>query len=393
MTRGLLVATHNYPRFPGDPAGAFVARLAHAARDAGWAVSVLAPWSADLPLHERVDGLDLHRFRPGRASGRAITYRGDLHTSAFRSLRTAAALPGFLWEFRAAFRRLHARLQPAVVHAHWWVPAGLVATSVANTPTVITCHGSDVRLLERSRLARMLGRRVARRAAVMTTVSAFLARDLEAHLPRQRADIRTLYMPVDDALYSTGLGTPRVHPPRLLYAGNLLESKGVDVLLRAVQLLRERGVACTLRILGEGPDLRRLQTLAATLGLDDVEWQAFLPQDRMPAEYGAATVTVLPTRGNAEGLGLTLVEAQLAGCAVVGTRAGGIPEVITDEVSGLLVDADDPDALATACARLMTDEALRQRLVTDARISALQRFGQREASARYLELYEALCAH
>ena len=63
----------------------------------------------------------------------------------------------------------------------------------------------------------------------------------------------------------------------------------------------------------------------------------------MPAEYGAATVTVLPSRGHAEGLGLTLVEALLAGSAVVGTAAGGIPEVVIHERTGLVARDGDPD--------------------------------------------------
>jgi len=91
------------------------------------------------------------------------------------------------------------------------------------------------------------------------------------------------------------------------------------VLIRAAGHLLRDGHPVQLRILGEGPDTERLTTLVKSLALEGiVEILPFVGQEQMPAEYGAATVTVLPTRGDAEGLGLTLVEALLAGCAVVG---------------------------------------------------------------------------
>src|SRR5439155_18008597 len=137
--------------------------------------------------------------------------------------------------------------------------------------------------------------------------------------------------------FGRGKTVPKANPPRILYAGNLLESRGVDTLLRAFARLHSTAVDARLKILGEGPAARSLHRLASELGLDhDVDWAGFVTQDAMPAEYGASTVTVLPTKGNAEGLGLSLAEALLAGCAVVGTPAGGIPEVVHDEETGLL---------------------------------------------------------
>jgi glycosyltransferase involved in cell wall biosynthesis len=145
-------------------------------------------------------------------------------------------------------------------------------------------------------------------------------------------------------------------------------------------------VECGLRILGEGPERATLEELSTELGYPGIEFSDFLPQDRMPSEYGASTVTVLPTRGNAEGLGLTLVEALLAGCAVVGTGAGGIPEVIQHEETGLIAGESAED-LAAAIERIITDAALRQRLTTTGQARVEARFSTGAATAGFLQLY------
>src|SRR5690606_31961994 len=109
-----------------------------------------------------------------------------------------------------------------------------------------------------------------------------------------------------------------------------------------------RGVSCSLRIVGRGPDERALREIASKPGLaDSVDWAGFKPQSELPLEYGAATVAVLPPREH-EGLGLSLVEALLSGTAVVGTAVGGIPEVVEDEATGLLVRPRSAEVLANA---------------------------------------------
>jgi glycogen(starch) synthase len=107
-------------------------------------------------------------------------------------------------------------------------------------------------------------------------------------------------------------------------------------------------------------------------------------------EYGASTVTVLPTRGRAEGLGLTLVEALLAGSAIVGTPAGGIPEVVRHEVTGLLARDEDPLSLADQIERLLTDAPLRDRLIGAGQQYALETFSPEVAVGRFLEIYHVL---
>jgi glycosyltransferase involved in cell wall biosynthesis len=113
----------------------------------------------------------------------------------------------------------------------------------------------------------------------------------------------------------------------------------------------------------------------------------------MPREYGASTVTVLPTRGQAEGLGLTLVEALLAGSAVVGTPAGGIPEVVLHEQTGLIAREGDPIDLADQLQRLLSDPALCERLTRAGKEHVLGTYSPESAVGRFLDIYHAIADH
>ena len=389
----LLTVTHNYPRFPGDPAGAFVARVAQGAAAQGHDVQVVAPHAPGAPATEQVAEVRVRRFRYGPDALERVAYTGNLQGKTLRSPLAALAFPAFLVAFRGAVRSAVKEFSPDVVHAHWWLPSGWFVSRSA-TPYVVTCHGSDVRLLELGGVVRTVALPVFNRAARVTTVSNFLARDLERLLPAFNADIQVTPMPVDTASFSDGSRFPKQQPARILYAGNLVASKGVDVLIRGMAELVQRRVPCELKILGEGPLQSELLSLAASLGIaGQVTWSPFVPQSQMPAEYGGSTVTVLPSRGHAEGLGLTLVEALLSGSAVVGTPAGGIPEVVVHERTGLIARDGDPIDLANQIERLLTNDELRNRLIHEGTVYALRTYSPEVAIASFLEIYDAVADH
>jgi glycosyltransferase involved in cell wall biosynthesis len=385
----ILTITHNYPRWDGDRAGAFVALLAAEIVAAGHEVRVVAPHAPGAPLGEARNGVEVVRARYGPDVLERIGYTGALRHPLRASLLAPVMLPSFIGRLWSVAAREAAAFRPDIVHAHWWMPGGWIASRLG-VPYVITCHGTDVRLLERA-LWRRMAEPVMRRASAVTAVSAFLAADLRRFVPAAAPHVTVTPMPLDVERFERGAAAGKASPPRVLYAGNLIRSKGVDVLLDAIALLRARGVACELRVLGGGPDEARLRSLAARLGLggDAVHWSPFVSQQAIPAEFGASTVTVLPTRGQAEGLGLVLAEALLAGCAVVGTAAGGIPEVVVDGVTGLIARDGSAEDLARQIERLLTDAALRERTIAAGRAHVRAAHAPAAAAARMIELYLA----
>jgi len=212
----ILTVTHNYPRFPGDPAGAFVARIAQGAAAAGHEVEVVAPHAPGTATEEQTPGLRIRRFRYGPDLMERVAYTGSLHGRTLLSPLAALAFPGFLLAYGQAVRGAIRRFSPDVVHAHWWMPGGWFA-SRGKVPYLVTCHGSDVRLLERGRVVRRIALPAFRRAARVTTVSKFLAGDIQRLLPTLPTPAQVTPMPVDVTGFVAGSRIAKVDPPRLLY--------------------------------------------------------------------------------------------------------------------------------------------------------------------------------
>jgi glycosyltransferase involved in cell wall biosynthesis len=140
---------------------------------------------------------------------------------------------------------------------------------------------------------------------------------------------------------------------------------------------------------GDADEASPLRRLSVDLGVDSAV--EFHPWTTHPQPfYRDATLLVLPSRS--EGFGRTLVEAALVGRAVVASRVGGIPEVVVDGETGLLVPADDPPALAEALLLLLGDPALRRRLAASARTRALASFTIRRHVEAVQDVYAELLA-
>jgi glycosyltransferase involved in cell wall biosynthesis len=156
-------------------------------------------------------------------------------------------------------------------------------------------------------------------------------------------------------------------PLRLLAVSRLVEKKGIDVLLRSAALLVHRGIDVRCQVVGDGPLRASLEATADWLGIADrVELAGSLDAGGVLAAYKEASIVVLPCRmdsnGDQDGLPVSLVEAMAVGVPVVSTRVSGIPELIEDGVSGLLVNPDDTKGLADAIESIHSDAALRRRL-------------------------------
>jgi glycosyltransferase involved in cell wall biosynthesis len=140
-------------------------------------------------------------------------------------------------------------------------------------------------------------------------------------------------------------------PLRLITVSRLSLEKGIDDLLRAVDLLRAQSVGASVTVIGEGPDRDRLESVAAGLGLDGlVDFRGFVPHGpELVRALDEADVFVLPSKS--EGLPHSLVEAMARALPVITTTIGGMPALLADG-GGLLVAPGDPQALAAAIARL-----------------------------------------
>jgi glycosyltransferase involved in cell wall biosynthesis len=174
---------------------------------------------------------------------------------------------------------------------------------------------------------------------------------------------------------------------RVLTVSRLVVSKGQDDLLRAMAILKQRGHKLRLRIGGDGPERAALTKLTADLGITDiVSFLGSLAEDQYLAEMQATDLFVLASHG--EPMGVVYMEALATEAATIGTAAGGVGEVITDGVEGLLVPPKNPQALADGIEKLLKNPELREALGHAGRQKVLANFDSRRwAAEMYRRIY------
>ena len=387
----VLFLAHSFPRAPGDAPGSFLLRLARALGDEGVRVRVVAPGAPGLAAFEELDGVPVHRYRYAPRRHETLAYGGNMVSLVRSSWAGRFALLGFLAAGLREAGRVRHRHAVELIHAHWWFPGGLVgaaATRSAGVPLVTTLHGSDLRIARDVRPARPPFRWVMRRSAAVTTVSHWLAAEVEALAPATGPTVAP--MPVAVELFDDQGIEPAVrHPRALLFVGRLSAQKGVDRLLRALAAMH---TPVTLDVVGDGAEREALQRLAGELGVAErVRWHGALPQPALADRYRRAAALVVPSRE--EGLGLVAVEAMLCRTPVVAFDSGGLRDVVRPGETGVLVPLDDVPALARALDDLLAPEAAdrRARLGDVGRRAALDAFAPSAAARRYLGVYrEAL---
>ncbi len=173
---------------------------------------------------------------------------------------------------------------------------------------------------------------------------------------------------VDLAWYRPGDG-PRFDRPTLLYLGRLKRYKRVDLVIRALALLRERGVVARLVVAGRGDHEPALRALVAELGLEDaVEFAGFVPEEEKRRLFQRAWVHVLTSPK--EGWGITNLEAAACGTPTVASDSPGLRDSVVDGATGFLVPHGDVEVLADRIERLLLDTELRERFGREARTFA-----------------------
>jgi glycosyltransferase involved in cell wall biosynthesis len=240
------------------------------------------------------------------------------------------------------------------------VPARIIVEVHGDWRTSTRLYGSGAR-----RLVAGVGDAVAaaalRRADAVRTVSPFTARLVGELGVEPTADFPA-YMHLEPF---TVPPMPLPDAPVALFVGVLEQYKNIDGLAAAWRLAAPRVGAASLRLVGKGT---RADVAKALVREHGVRWDEELTSEEVATAMDDAWVLVLPSRS--EGMGRVLVEAFCRGRGVVGTRAGSIPNLVVDGVSGLLVEPGDPDALADALVRVLSDRVLAERLAEGARSAA-----------------------
>ena len=243
MRHIVVMVTTSYPRFPGDGVGSFIEPIAKGVAARGHEVHLVAPWHPSLNRPKVDEGVHFHFFRyapvaPLNVFGYATGLRADTQLRLAAWMMAPLAMASGSWKTLRVAQKRHA----TVMHAHWVIPGGAIAALASRSlPLVVSVHGSDVFVAERSAPARLAARRVFRRAAWVTACSNDLA-ERATHLGADASRLEVVPYGVDTYRFrpqpaartavrrELGLGDA----PVVFTAGRLVQKKGFSYLIDAV---------------------------------------------------------------------------------------------------------------------------------------------------------------
>jgi glycosyltransferase involved in cell wall biosynthesis len=436
----IAVLTHNYPRFPGDFSGSFVAALSDELTRQGSRVSVLAPWDPayreqqTLPApRSSLPSLNLWRYAP-RADWHRLGYMRTMEADVRMRGETYWLAPLFFAAGVAATLRWCRQHRPDVIHAHWLLPNGFfgaVASRALGIPLVVSIPGSDALVAGQNPLFRALAHFTLSQASLVTANSRALRDVAIAELGADPARFDLILYGVDpEALRPDPSGTAEQRAAwgvpadalLLLAVGRMVYKKGFDVLLRALAILKQHGLLhqstnppihqatnlpiyqstnlpvypvapIHLALIGDGDLWLEWQALARDLGLDGhVHWLGRVPFDHMGRAYNAADALVMPSVTRpADGLNVCVLDAMACAKPVIGATAAGNELVIENDVNGWIVPEQDPHALAAAILRLAALSPERRSVMGQASRHLIEtQFGWPHLARRYLDHFARL---
>ena len=326
--------------------------------------------------------------------------RGDeVHVISFRPAQIEGARVHYVdgWERLGKLRylihagrvgRLVRSLAPDIVHALHLTSYGFLAARTGVHPCVISVWGTDV--LEAPTLTplhHLITRYALARADRVTATGMRLA----------EATLRYMPPDVEVAVIPYGVDLDRFIPPEgkshdglvIGSVGRLSPEKGLRYLLRAMAQITRQEPNARLLLAGDGPERRSLERLAARLGLvDRVEFTGEVPHDHVPQTLARMNVFAMPSTW--EGFGVAALEAAAVELPVVASNVHGIPDVVEDGVTGILVPPKDVAALSQAILRLLRDPEERRRMGRAGREMVATRYSWADNARRMEALYNSL---
>ena len=366
-TLNILVLCHEYPPVGGG-AGVAAAVLVRAYAQEGHSVRVLTMALGDLPAHEEIDGYEIYRLPCGR--------RQNEMASPFEGLKWARVG----WP---QIKRLHSESAFDMAHAHFIMPAGILAAALKrayDVPFLITPHGSDVPGYNQDRLklvhllVRPWWRRICRVADMIVCPSQSIRGLLEASVSN-----------VNTSVCRYAFEAERFRPgnksKHILLCSRLVERKGFQYFLQGIRDLELPG--WQLDLVGQGPMYSRIEALARECKIPITMHGWINNDDPLLARlYARAMIFAMPS--DAENFPVSLQEGMSAGCAVIACDIAGSAEVVGD--TALLVQPRNAIGMRDALMQLAQDPDRCLQMGRRARARVLESFEPADIARRHIEL-------
>jgi glycosyltransferase involved in cell wall biosynthesis len=398
--RSVLVLTTSFPTSFSTAAGLFVFEKCRYLLNNKIRVKVIAPGHEGEKRKEIIHGISVKRFRyffPAKLQ--RLAYGAGIPTNLRTSFLAKIQLPIFLFAFFVS--TLNEVRRYKIIHCHWSLAGlvGVVAAKLFNKKIVLMMHGAEVFVLGDN------------------LVLKFLLRNVDFLISNSTyTEEKTLRVfPVNNhAVISPGVDIGQYYPqPKisnlrerlniaaseifLLAIGNFIQRKGFEYLIEALNIIvHQKGINnIRLGIGGRGPLRTKYEDMVETYALSNyVDFLGFIDAKEMPSYYTQADIFVLPSiideMGDTEGLGVVLLEANACKTPIIGSRVGGITDIIQDGVNGLTVAQKDPADLAEKILTLAADQNLRIEMGENGRKFVEANFNWNSITQKVIKVYDLL---
>ena len=264
----------------------------------------------------------------------------------------------------------------------------MFASDLSGLPFSFTAHAKDIYTSDPRQLAEKI-----RKARFAVTCTEYNRRHLCGLVGNGDGHVFRVYHGIDQKLFRNGSVPRRPAPPfRVLTVARMIPKKGLPTVYRALRILLDRGFELRHDLIGDGEDRDRTLETIRDLGLGSyADCPGTKPHHEVLEYYRRADLFVVgcevAANGDRDGIPNVLVESMAMGVPVVATDVSAIPELVTNEETGLLVPSRDPEELARAMERLLTDMDLRGRVIAAAQKRVARDFDNRKLITELAAIY------
>lgn len=357
------VVTSTYARHADDCQVPWMRELISQMKELPCNIRVMAPAFKGLKSHQ-IDGTEVHRFRYATQSLETLTHDEGAPNKINSIFYKLLVLPYLLMGSLAVFWWC-VKYKVDVLHIHWPFPHGvygILPKYLLGVKVIAMSHGAELAIARRSTPVRKVLGWLLRAADVRCTNSSHTANEVKS----VSGCDDSMIMPYGATVRNKVEVLEPKNKPLLLFCGRLVQRKGIDVLLRALPAVLS-STDVDVVITGEGDRKAEWESLSDELGLSEtVQFPGFVSDEELGRLYANCTLYVHPAiyddNGDTEGLGVVLIEALAHKKPVIASNVGGIPDVIKNGDTGVLVEEKNEQELADSILRLLNDPELCEEL-------------------------------
>jgi len=363
-------------------------------------IKTITPHSMNALVTEEMDSVLIRRFKflPEKHELNYSSIPDEISSTKFGYFKVMMMSLTFFWfTFYECLKE-----KPDIFHAHWAFPAGYIAyilSKIFRKKIVVTIHGGEIPLLKKFNLLRKVVINGLNNSSVVIANSIYTKKELMSLGVKERKIIIEKVTP-NFLKYSKNKKSldefrrkfTKPDNQIILFFGRLVERKGVEYLIRALNEMETKSVH--LIIAGDGELFEKLRTLTKQQHLESkVTFFGRATNQELASLQQISDVFVCPSivdsRGITEYLGLVIPEAMKAGLPVIATSVGGIVDTVKNEVNGLLVEQKNPKAIANAIEKYFSNEELKKKMIENSKKTVLG-FSPPTIAKKYYDIYQSV---